>query len=178
MSEDLHRLEYSQTTDLLRTLTDTRFKLLAFTPTIAGTAVALLGRHSSPPELLAAGALGLAASIGIVFYELHNTQVYEYALARAEMLEGELGIDVYTSRPHHTYDRPLAVVYAAALGGWTYLVAWGALGAADVAHAQKLGGLIAAVVAVLVGIELGWTRKKREGPAPAADPSTVTSAGS
>jgi hypothetical protein len=178
MPDDLHRLEYSQTTDLLRTLTDTRFKLLAFTPTIAGTAVALLGRHSSPAELLAVGTLGLAASIGIVLYELHNTQVYEYALVRAEQLEGELGIDLYTSRPHHAHDRPLAIVYAAALGGWTYLVAWGALGAADVGNAQKLGGLIAAVVALLVGIELGWTRRKREGPARAADPSAVTSAGS
>jgi hypothetical protein len=32
------RLDYDQTTDLVRTLTDVRFKLLAFVPTISGAA--------------------------------------------------------------------------------------------------------------------------------------------
>jgi hypothetical protein len=37
MDESL-RLDYDQTTDLVRTLTDVRFKLLAFVPTISGAA--------------------------------------------------------------------------------------------------------------------------------------------
>ena len=48
MPDDRVELEYGATTDLLRSLTDVRFKLLAFVPTIAGTAVALLGRHVRP----------------------------------------------------------------------------------------------------------------------------------
>jgi hypothetical protein len=176
VSDDLLRVEYTQTTDLLRTLTDVRFKLLTFVPTIAGTAVALLGRHTRPAELLAVGALGLAATIGIVLYELHNTLVYEYALGRAEELEAKLGLGLYTRRPHYAHDRPLAIVYAVVVGAWTYLVAWGALAAASVGDAQVFGGLIAAAVAVLVGVELE-RRRWKEGAAAAA-PSAVTSSGS
>src|SRR5690348_8882593 len=83
MPEGRRELEYGETTGLIGTLTDVRFKLLAFVPTIAGTAVALLGRHARPAELLAVGTLGLAATVGVVRYEMHNTELYEYALARA-----------------------------------------------------------------------------------------------
>lgn len=177
MPDDLLQVEYAQTIDLLRTVTDVRFKLLTFVPTIAGTAVALLGRHTRATELLAVGALGLAATIGIVLYELHNTLVYEYALARAEELEAKLGLGLYTSRPHYAHDRPLAIVYAVVVGAWSYLVAWGALAAATVGNAQLFGGLIAAALAIAAGLELDRARWK-EGPAKAAGPSAVTSSGS
>jgi hypothetical protein len=147
-------LEYGATTDLLRSLTDVRFKLLAFVPTIAGTAVALLGRHARPAELLAVGALGLAATLGVVLYELHNTELYEYALGRAEAVERELGIRLLSGRPSHARERPLALVYAAVLGAWSYLVAWGALAAAGAGHAQQLGGAAAALAAVASGLVL------------------------
>jgi hypothetical protein len=141
-------LEYGATTDLVRSLTDVRFKLLAFVPTIAGTAVALLGRHTQPAELLAVGALGLVATLGVVVYELHNTELYEYAIGRAEALERELGMALLSGRPSHERERPLALVYAAVLGAWSYLVAWGALAAAGAGHAQELGGAVAAGAAV------------------------------
>jgi hypothetical protein len=173
VSEELLRLEYVQATELARTLTDVRFKLLAFAPTIAGTAVALLGRNASTTELLAVGALGLAASCGIVVYELHNTVLYEFALERAAVLERKLGLALYSARPRYAHDRPLAVVYAVVLGAWTYLLAWGALRACGIGHAQVIGGLIGAAVAVLSGGELARARWK-EGPA-RAGPSAVTS---
>lgn len=154
MPEGRVELEYGATTDLLRSLTDVRFKLLAFVPTIAGTAVALLGRHARPAELLAVGALGLAATLGVVLYELHNTELYEYALGRAEAVERELGLRLLSGRPSHARERPLALVYAAVLGAWSYLVAWGALAAAGAAHAQQLGGAAAAVAAVASGLVL------------------------
>ena len=177
MSEDLDKLEYAQTTDLLRTLTDVRFKLLAFAPTIAGAAVALLGRGSKPAELLAVGAVGWTATVGILVYELHNTQVYEYALAHAEALEQKLGLRLFTARPHHQHDRPLAIVYAVALGAWTYLIAWGGLAAGDVGHAQLTGGLIAAVFALAAAAGLSYRGWKSEEPAVAGS-SAVTSSGS
>jgi hypothetical protein len=148
------RLEYGQATELLRTLTDVRFKLLAFAPTIAGTAVAVLGTHAHPRTLLAVGALGLVATTGIVLYELRNTELYEYALTRVEELETQLGLALFTRRPHHRRDRPLALVYAAVVGAWTYLVAWGALAAAGVADAQAWGGAVGGVVAAAAGMEL------------------------
>ena len=165
MSDGRVELEYGATTDLLRSLTDVRFKLLAFVPTIAGTAVALLGRHVRPAELLAVGGLGLVATLGVVVYELHNTELYEYALGRAEALERELGMALLSGRPSHARERPLALVYAAVLGAWTYLVAWGALAAAGTSHAQQLGGAVAAAAAiasVLVLLRRGYRSARAE----------------
>jgi hypothetical protein len=177
VSEDLDKLEYAQTTDLLRTLTDVRFKLLAFTPTIAGAAVALLSRGPHATSLLAVGALGFAATVGVLFYELHNTQVYEYALAHAEQLEARLGLGLFTSRPHYAHDRPLAIVYAVVLGAWGYLVAWGAFAAGGVAHPQVFGGLVGAAVASAAGLRLAGAPWREKGPA-VTGPSAVTSSGS
>jgi hypothetical protein len=169
-------LEYGATADLLRSLTDVRFKLLAFVPTIAGTAVALLGRHARPAELLAVGALGLVATLGVVGYERHNTELYEYALGRAEALERELGMALLSGRPSHARERPLALVYAAVLGAWNYLVAWGALAAAGASHAQQLGGAIAAAAAVVSGLVLlrrGYEIVHPEAESPQAVRSTA-----
>jgi hypothetical protein len=167
------RLDYDQTTDLLHSLTDVRFKLLALVPTISGLAVGLLSRTASAPELLAVGGLGLAATLGIALYELRNTQLYDYALYRARELEARLGQvsifnpprpgGLYRERPGHDlrvfgfatagYDRGLALVYSAAIGGWSYLFAWGGLHALHVSQAQKIGGGIGAAAALLTLIE-------------------------
>jgi len=171
--EELLRLDYGQTTELLRTLTDVRFKLLAIVPTISGAAVAFLSRGRTAGELLAVGLLGLAATLGVVLYEVRNTQLYDYAIRRAKELEKRLGeISIYdgstgglfTERPGRDvrvfglalagHDRGLAIVYGAALAGWSYLVAWGALRALDVGHAQKIGGIVGIVVGVLALVDL------------------------
>ena len=89
MGEDERlRLDYNQTTELVRTLMDVRFKLLAFVPTIAGAGVAVVG-HGAPTggELLGVGILGLLATFGVLLYDLRNTQVYNATLARARALE-------------------------------------------------------------------------------------------
>ena len=169
-SEQL-RLDYNQTTDLLRSLTDVRFKLLAFVPTISGAAIGFLGRGGSTAELLAVGALGLLATLGVVVYELRNTQIYDYAVYRAKELEARLGLvsvfgtggpgGFFSERPGRDvrifglpvgHDRGLSLVYSAALGGWCYLLGWGALRALDIAEPQRGGGAIgvAAGLAVLV----------------------------
>src|SRR4051812_18307975 len=155
-SEQL-RLDYGQTTDLLRTLTDVRFKLLAFVPTISGAAIGLLGHGRSAAELLAVGAIGLVATLGIVVYELRNTQIYDYAVHRAKELEGRLALasvfgsggtgGFFTERPGRDvrifglpvgHDRGLALVYGAAIGGWCYMLSWGALRALDVSEPRKI----------------------------------------
>jgi hypothetical protein len=63
-NEDHLRLDYNETTDLMRALTDVRFKLVAFVPTISGAAIAVLGHGRSTSELLAVGLLGLVATVG------------------------------------------------------------------------------------------------------------------
>jgi hypothetical protein len=171
MAEDeLLRLDYAQTTSSLRDLTEIRFKLLAFVPTVAGTAVAFLRHPGSAAELLAVGLIGLTATIGILLYDLRNTELYYGALDRARLLEHRLGMTspAATDKPGGPFterasaDRTvfgivrlrheagLVAVYGAATGGWSYLVAWGALRAADVSHARSLGAAIGAVAGLAV----------------------------
>jgi hypothetical protein len=167
------RLDYDQTTVLIRTLTDVRFKLLAFVPTITGAAVALVGRGHSAAELLSVGSLGLVATTGIVIYELRNTELHDYALRRAKKLEQRLGIGSIAdpNRPAGLYgeepsgeltvlgvvtaahDRGLALVYSVAIAGWSYLVAWGALHAAGAGNAQLIGGMFGATAGIFLVIE-------------------------
>jgi hypothetical protein len=169
---DRLRLDYQQTTDLLRTLTDVRFKLLALVPTLSGAAVAFTGRPTAPVQLLALGGLGLAATLGVLFYDLRNSEIYDYAVRRAQRIENELSISsgtdgepggLFSERPSGTIrlfgftvdrDRGLALVYSAALGGWTYLVVWGALRAAHVGHARVVGAAIGLIAGLFVLAEL------------------------
>lgn len=171
---DRLRLDYQQTTDFLRTLTDVRFKLLALVPTLSGAAVALVGHPSSAVELLALGLLGLAATLGILLYELRNSQLYDYATRRAQQIEVALGLPSLSSDAHPgglfserpptslrllgvatvNRDRGLALVYSAALAGWTYLLAWGALRAAHVGDARPIGAAIGLAVGLILLAEL------------------------
>jgi hypothetical protein len=131
---DRLRLDYQQTTDLLRGLTDVRFKLLALVPTISGAAIAVLGHPSSAAQLLAIGLLGLVATLGLLLYELRNSQLSDYAARRAQAIEAELGLlslagdsspgGLFSERPGRSLrlfgltlidrDRGLVLVYSSA----------------------------------------------------------------
>ena len=185
---DRLRLDYDHTLDQLRTLTDVRFKLLALVPTVSGTAIGLLGRPRSAAELLAVGLLGLCATLGVLLYELRNTQLYEYATRRAKAVERELELPsvlggsgpggLYSERPDRSthllgievgHDRGLSLVYGAALAGWSYLVSWGALRALDVARPRPIGGVVGVCVGLLVVAAL--VRMSVRGAAPAGAPA-------
>src|SRR6516164_5980212 len=174
-SGELLRLDYDQTNELIRTLLDIRFKLLAFVPTIAGAAVALVGSGKpTGAELLGVGVLGLLATFGVLLYELRNTQVYNATLRHARALERMLGLgaggdctgpaDLLAEGPpadarpfglaSFGQERAVAIVYGAALAGWSYLVAWGALRAAGAASARGIGAVIGAVVGALALVEV------------------------
>ena len=196
---ELLRLDYQQTTDLLRTLSDVRFKLLALVPTLSGAAIAVLGQPRSAAELLGVGVLGLVATLGILLYELRNTELYDYATRRAEHTETELGLPsigsragpggLFSERPGRTLrlfgvapvdrDRGLALVYSAALAGWAYLVAWGALHALDVGSSRKIGAAIGVAVglfllAELVRLHASPERDVAGAAAPESAPTTVS----
>ena len=167
---ELLRFDYEQTTQLMRTLTDIRFKLLAFIPTIAGASVGLASRGARAGELLAVGLLGLVATLGILIYELGNSQVYRELVERATELEQQLGLGLFSRRRHGTttlfgvvaarHDRMIAIlalataVYGAALAGWTYLVVWGLLRALDVGGARQVGAVIGVLVGAAVVVEI------------------------
>jgi hypothetical protein len=163
-ADDRLRLDYEQSTQLMRTLIDIRFKLLAFVPTIAGATVGRVGRGQSAAVLLAVGLLGLSATLGILLYELRNAQIFDSVVERAAMLEQKLGLGLFRERPRDTvtlfglvgarHERGLGLVYGAALAGWSYLVGWGALRALDVGGARKIGGAIGVAVWLLVVVEV------------------------
>ena len=163
-ANDALRLDYEQTTELMRTLTDIRFKLLAFVPTIAGAAVGFLGSGQSAAELLALGLLGLVATSGVLLYELRNSELYDSIIVRAAELEQKLGLGLLNERAQKRatlfgvvaarHERGVGLVYGAALAGWTYLVVWGGLRALDVAGARKIGAVVGIVVGVAVVAEV------------------------
>jgi hypothetical protein len=164
MSDDPLRLEYDQTLQLVRSLTEVRFKLLAFVPTIAGFGVGFFGTARPAAELFAIGLIGLVATLGIFSYELRNSQIYAGAVRRAGELERTLGMPtgpggLLAGRRGPSprllglsvsQDRGVALVYGAALGGWMYLFAWGALRALDVGNARNIGAVIAVLFGALV----------------------------
>jgi hypothetical protein len=169
-AEDRLRLDYDRTTELVQSLLDARFKLLALVPTIAGTAVGLVGTPRPAVELLGIGVLGLVATVGILLYELRNSEILEALLQHAKVLERVLGLET-GPRVHGpegllslsagtrgrflgvlaaSHERALGLVYGAALGGWSYLVAWGTLAAFGVDGAQEGGAAIGAVAGLAV----------------------------
>lgn len=180
--DDRIRLDYEQTTQMLRLLVDVRFKLLAFVPTIAGAAVGLFGRPRPAVELLGLGLLGLVATLGVFLYELRNSQLHDALVHRAKELEARLGFPsalgapesggLFSERPRRTvrllglvsaaHDRGLALVYGAALGGWSYLVGWGALRAFELDAAQDGGAAIGAIAGLIVVAEVERIDRRRD----------------
>ena len=172
MDEDTRlRLEYENGSELLRGLTETRFRLLALVPTVAGAVVALVNGHQSAVELLAIGLLGLCASLGVLLYELRNGEIQRAVAHRVAEAERQLlphGPLVSSPQTRLLGFVPVsttgavALVYGAALGGWGYLVAWGALRAAGATAAARPGGLaIGAVFGFLMAFEI--VRLERSG---------------
>lgn len=149
-ADDRLRLDYEQTTQLLRTLTDIRFKLIAFVPTFAGASVGFFGRPRPAVELLAIGVLGLVATLGIFLYELRNSQIYATAARRAKDLERQLELSASGLDAH---DRGLSLVYGAAMAGWSYIVSWGLLRAISLDNARGIGLAVGGLVGALIVVE-------------------------
>jgi hypothetical protein len=148
------RLDYERTTRLLTSLTDIRFRLLAFVTAFAGASIGLFGRNRPAAELLAVGLLGLTATLAIYLYELRNAQLYAAASERARALERQLGLpDAFVVEQGGGL---LALVYGAALAGWSYLVSWGLLHAFDLGDAREIGLAVGAAVGLLIFI---WGRR-------------------
>jgi len=163
--DDRLRLEYDRAVATFRDLTDIRFKLLALVPTLSGAAVGLLKAGQASVTLLAVGVLGLTATLGVLVYELRNSEIRLGAARRMGELERELMHGpLVAKRPEGApklvgivpleHSVGLALVYGAALAGWSYLVAWGALDAAHAGHPREIGVVIGAVAGVAALLEV------------------------
>ncbi|MCK4825641.1 hypothetical protein KA005_58375 [bacterium] len=82
------KLDYEQTVSSFHSLAEIRFKLLAMVPTFTIVAVGVIDKADlSSPTVLALGVFGFLATLGIVFYDQRNTQLYDSAQFRAKGLE-------------------------------------------------------------------------------------------
>ena len=173
-ADDRLRLDYEQTTGQISALMDVRFKLLGTVPTVALAAVGIGGAHPSTGTLIGLGLLGLVATVGILVYELRNTETLAAALYHARGLAGRLelrtaggasrhdGVIRGSGRRHRLFrtltvsqDQALGLVYGAALGGWSYLLAWGVLRGLHVSSARVIGGVIGVGCAIAVLFDVG-----------------------
>jgi hypothetical protein len=158
------RLEYEAATELLRGLTETRFKLLALVPTLAGAVVGFASTQRTGVALLAIGLLGLAATLGVLVYEVRNGEIKGGVSRRVRELEDLLFAGRRLVRDADarlfgwlpaSHSLGVALVYGAAISGWCYLVSWGALRSVGVHHhAQSAGLLLGALAGVLAAVEI------------------------
>src|SRR4051812_2529842 len=93
--------DYQWTNEQIKLLTDIRFRLLAFVPPAVAAVVTLLsstilGSVSPSPLVMASvGFLGFRIMLGIVLYDLRNSQLYNALIHRAALIEKSLEIESY-----------------------------------------------------------------------------------
>jgi hypothetical protein len=134
------RFDYEQVVGVFQLLTDVRFKLLAFVPSISGAAAALLTATKITSGIQAAlAAVGFLVTLGIVIYDQRNTQLYNNVIGRAEHLEDTLRLSIATGdqrgglfasrtrKPRRLFwlipmrhDRATALIYSVSLGAWAF----------------------------------------------------------
>ncbi len=187
------RLDYETTVQQFTTLADIRFKLLAFVPTVTGAAFGILKNSPNNPATAAIGVFGFLVTLGIIFYEIRNTQFYDGAVHRAKALEARLKLPIcaagftvggfFSERSKGKlrlfglvkiwHDMGLAIVYGSTLAAWTLLVLHAVLASktGERFFAMLTGQLdiVSAVVAGVIGFVFGWQMirlSKMDKPAP------------
>ena len=144
-----HELDYEQTIEYIKLLTDIRFRLLVFTPVASGITIVLseyIFKNNGMAFVI--GVLGFVATFGIINYDQRNSQIYDSATERAARLEKELNLPqllkdprkdggLFNERPGRSrnllglvlawHDRGLALVYSASLSGWFFLIIYSLL---------------------------------------------------
>ena len=106
------RADYQSTVDVIKLLSDIRFRCLAFVTAITAVANAVLPATVLPGTRIALGAVGFFTTFGIAIYELRNSQLYEAAIHRAKVLETHLKTLRASGKSKHAglfNERPLYV---------------------------------------------------------------------
>jgi hypothetical protein len=83
--------EYGEVCSNFRTLTDIRFKLLAFLPIAAAAAAALRGGLGGVAEF-SLSLFGLVVTLALATYNERNDQLYDHLVGRAAAIERSLGL--------------------------------------------------------------------------------------
>lgn len=140
--------EYDLVNGNFRQLSEIRFKLLGFVPSIGGVAnfaltQAVLSRDASDGTYwlaLVFGMVGFLATLGVAMYDQRNSELYAALIKRAKYLEAGFGLPHMTKendpggqfreRPDRSkrlfglvlmgHDGSLALIYGPVLGAWFF----------------------------------------------------------
>jgi len=133
MAQDVALAEYKEVVTQFRTLTDIRFKLLAFLPLGTVAAAVFVPATNDLEKQPAIAAFALVVTLCIAAYNKRNDQFYDELVSRAAELERELQIEhgSFANRPkpwlkygsfkiEHRW--PIGLIYAASASLWMYLL--------------------------------------------------------
>lgn len=128
---DVLLAEYTRTSEVQKLLVDIRFRLLALVPTLTAIGVSVLKEQRD--LRLGVGVLGLVVTLGVVMYEIRNSQIHDAAVHRIKNLSVWLDLPAGGLRPAPFrllgvamvwHDRALGIIHGACMGAWAALVAY------------------------------------------------------
>lgn len=140
--DEKFKIDYENTLKYIFHLSDIRFKLLGLVPFAAGIAFSFSEEKGIPVNSFVIGLLGLIVTIGIVFYDQRNTEIYNGLIERAKDLEKQMLLEsaneteknggIFTNRKCRGrkllgqftmwHDKGLSLVYSVVLWVWMYIV--------------------------------------------------------
>ena len=128
---DVLLAEYNRASEVQKLLVDIRFRLLALVPTLTAIGVSVLKEQRD--LRLGVGVLGLVVTLGVVMYEIRNSQIHDAAVHRIKNLSVWLDLPAGGLRPAQFrllgvakvwHDRALGMIHGASMGAWAALVAY------------------------------------------------------
>jgi hypothetical protein len=130
---EILRILYGEVCNTWRALLDVRFKLLGLVPFVTVAVLVVLLPDSGSATLLESWSaaviclLGLVVTLGLLIYEIRNSELYDDLVSRGRRIEAELGIHTGIFRGRRMPKRPIVhhgtaifLIYLAALAGWAY----------------------------------------------------------
>ena len=122
---------YAQVCVTWRELIGTRFKLLGLVPTISVLLQAAIlsgdgfGKGLSPLTKIGLAVFGFLATLGLLIYDLRNSELHDDLISRGRKIEEELGVDTgqfrgRLGRSHWFISHSIALllIYGTAILGW------------------------------------------------------------
>jgi hypothetical protein len=172
--------EYGEVSNLFRTLTDIRFRLLSILPIASGVTAALGARTQSGGEIgvpIALALFGLASAIGVVTYNARNDQLYNELVGRGTAIERSLGLPdgAFSNRPRPwlryklgpwswriDHGTGIATIYAATIAFWLYLSIDAAVHLIVPTTGSPISTVVPALAATILVMGSAWRFLRRQ----------------
>ncbi|GAB2554700.1 hypothetical protein [Spirosoma areae] len=132
---DRLKIDYENTVKYIFHLSEIRFKLLGFLPIATVIAFKFTEIKNSPSQSITIGLFGLVVTLGILYYDQRNTEIYDAYVGRAkeiellmnESREGTFGSRASRGRKLFGYfsmwhDKGLALIYSSVFCIWFFVI--------------------------------------------------------